>query len=294
MPAPLSTETFTINDRILILWACVSQHCANDISSWRAFTCHLPDSTTTNNNTPEPKTTPDHTNSSSSQSVQQEPAANEEDSWGATNDTWGASQADDAGLQGQSAFNFSDLESALSNAVPIKRSKQHDRDTSKSMHSQQQHAPSCCLATDASQYFLPGFYLHMTTNPSGASANLSAEDQHIADLVAAYQDETKQVHIMPDFSCNHLIFMSFRNYGHTALQSSVHWQAAVKCKHVAPQVNLGPFCDGKLQAGAPADMETSSDEYEWSGETYEEDKEGAFNKFCMLVQHVPQQCIRYR
>ena len=51
----------------------------------------------------------------------------------------------------------------------------------------------------------------------------------------------------------------------------------------------------KLQAGAPADRETStSDEYEWSGETYEEDKEGAFNKFCTLVQHVPQQCIRYR
>ena len=62
---------------------------------------------------------------------------------------------------------------------------------------------------------------------------------------------------------------------------------------VLPQANLAPIC-GKLQAGAPAYMETSGDECEWSGETYEEDKEGAFNKFCMLVQHVPQQCIRYR
>lgn len=44
----------------------------------------------------------------------------------------------------------------------------------------------------------------------------------------------------------------------------------------------------------PASMGTSSDEHEWAGEAYEEDKEGAFHKFCMLVQHVPQQCIRYR
>lgn len=62
---------------------------------------------------------------------------------------------------------------------------------------------------------------------------------------------------------------------------------------VSPQANVASLC-GKLQAGAPAGMETSSDECEWSGEMYEEDKEGAFNKFCMLVQHVPQQCIRYR
>ena len=47
-----------------------------------------------------------------------------------------------------------------------------------------------------------------------------------------------------------------------------------------------------VQANAPAAMEVAGDE--WSGETYEEDKEGAFHEFCMLVQHVPQQCIRYR
>lgn len=215
VPAPLLTATFTILDRILALWACVSQQCANDTSSWRAFTCHLPDSTTINSKTPEPdafSTAPDHINSSSSQSIQQKPA--DEDSWGATDDTWGASQADDAGLHGQSAFDFSELESALSNAVQhsCKKSfKQHDKDISKAMHSQQQHeqkhASSCCLATDASQYSLPGFYLHMTAKPSGTSASLSAEDQHIAELVAAYQDENKQVH-MCDISCNHIVFMS--------------------------------------------------------------------------------------
>lgn len=217
VPAPLSTATFTIVDRILTLWACVSQQCANDTSSWKAFTCHLPDSKATYSKTPESNivsTTPDHNNSGSSQSAQQEPAPDEEDSWGATNDTWGAAQADDAGLHGQDAFDFSDLESALSNVVQLASTnsfKQHDRDISKSTHSQQQHeqkhASSCCLATDASKYSLPGFYLHMTANPSGTSASLSAEDQHIADLVAAYQDETKQVQIMCGFSCSHLVLI---------------------------------------------------------------------------------------
>ncbi len=40
------------------------------------------------------------------------------------------------------------------------------------------------------------------------------------------------------------------------------------------------------------DMDGPGDE--WSGEMYEEDKEGAFLKFCAQVQHVPQQCLRYR
>ena len=218
VPAPLSTATFTIFDRILTLWTCVSQQCANDTSSWKAFTCHLPDSTATYSKTLAANavsTTPNQSSSGSFQCAQQEPAADEEHSWGATNGTWGASQADDAGLQGQDAFDFSDLESALSNAVQLastNSSQQHDRDISKPMHSQEQrehkHASSCCLATDASKYSLPGFYLHMTANPSGTSASLSAEEQHIADLVAAYQNETKQVQIMSDFSCNHLVFMS--------------------------------------------------------------------------------------
>ncbi len=33
---------------------------------------------------------------------------------------------------------------------------------------------------------------------------------------------------------------------------------------------------------------------EWSGEMYEEDKAGAFLEFCAQVQHVPQQCLRFR
>lgn len=47
-----------------------------------------------------------------------------------------------------------------------------------------------------------------------------------------------------------------------------------------------------LQAGAPAAMEVSGDE--WTGEMYEEDKESAFHKFCQCMQRIPQQCVRYR
>lgn len=56
------------------------------------------------------------------------------------------------------------------------------------------------------------------------------------------------------------------------------------------QATLDLSC-GTPQADAPAARQVGD---EWTGETYEEDKEGAFHKFCMSVQHVPQQCIRYR
>lgn len=127
-----------------------------------------------------------------------------DDTWGASDDTWGASETDDGAiLHGKEAFDFSDLDTALSKALehdPSNSFKQHDRDTSKSAQKQQQHqhrqphASSCCLSSDVAQRFLPGFYLHMTAEALGASTSLSAEDQHIAELVAAYQDETQQVH----------------------------------------------------------------------------------------------------
>lgn len=47
-----------------------------------------------------------------------------------------------------------------------------------------------------------------------------------------------------------------------------------------------------MQAGPAPVLEGTSEE--WSGEAYEEDKAGAFLKFCAQVQHVPQQCVRYR
>lgn len=263
VPAPLSTAHATIADRVLMVWACAAQPCATEVSSWRAFTCHLPGSATADSKTPEPAATssmPHHT-ATNSPGAQQESAVAVADSssaadhtwgasdenWGASDDTWGASQIDDgADLHGKDAFDFSDLDTALTQAVahvPSKPYKQNDRDSSKSVQKQQQHqhrqppASSCCATSDVAQRSLPGFYLHMTAEALGASASLSAEDQHIAELVAAYQDQTQQ-------------------------------------------------------AGAPAAMEVSGDE--WNGEVYEEDKEGAFHKFCQFVQRVPQQCVRYR
>lgn len=47
-----------------------------------------------------------------------------------------------------------------------------------------------------------------------------------------------------------------------------------------------------MQAGPAPVLEGTSEE--WSGEAYEEDKAGAFLKYCAQVQHVPQQCVRYR
>lgn len=204
IPAPLSIATFTVLDRLVTLWACVSQQCASDISSWRAFTCHLPDSVVIHSKTTDTDSScniPDH---GSSSGTQQEPAADEGDSWGAANDSWGFSEEDNsAGLQNQDAFDFSDLDSALSNAaqhVSTRSSHQHHRDGSKSMQSQHQHqqthAPSCCLGTGTSPSSLPGFYLHMTAESPETAATLSAEERHIADLVAAYQDEIKEVHIV--------------------------------------------------------------------------------------------------
>ena len=143
---------------------------------------------------------PHHT-ATSNHDVQQESAVTAADSWGAADDTWGASEdvwggpkMDDGHIiNGKDAFDFSDLDTALTNALehaPNKSYKQHDRDTSQSVP--KQHASSCCLDSDVAHY-LPGFYLHMTAEAFGVSATLSAGDQHIAELVAAYQDETQQV-----------------------------------------------------------------------------------------------------
>lgn len=289
-----------------MVWACAAQPCATEVSSWRAFTCHLPGSATADSKTPEPAATssmPHHT-ATNSPGAQQESAVAVADSssaadhtwgasdenWGASDDTWGASQIDDgADLHGKDAFDFSDLDTALTQAVahvPSKPYKQNDRDSSKSVQKQQQHqhrqppASSCCATSDVAQRSLPGFYLHMTAEALGASASLSAEDQHIAELVAAYQDQTQQVH-------NHPLFGVLIRPHCSVLDCSYYSDARpAVCK-----VDFQQSC-GTQQAGAPAAMEVSGDE--WNGEVYEEDKEGAFHKFCQFVQRVPQQCVRYR
>ena len=213
VPAPFSTATLAVSERVLMLWACTSQPCANNASSWRAFSCHLPSSVTAHNKPPlsDAESSSQHDNRATSPTksdgnAQQQPADVQTDSWGTADDSWGACPNDDVNAEQQpgAALDFSDLENALSKTqqqVSTKLSKQHTKDTAKLVHSkhqqqQQQNVSSCCLNLDVARPSMPGFYMHMVTEAAGAPATMSADDQHIADLVAAYQDETHQVHIM--------------------------------------------------------------------------------------------------
>ena len=155
------------------------------------------------NASPHGKNAANVTNSDSG-SAQQQLVDVQTDSWGTADDSWGACTVNDLGAEQQAdaAFDFSDLENALSRSqqqFSTKASKQRSKDTGMLLHSQQQqqqNVSSCCLNLDLARPSVPGFYLHMTTEAAGAPASNSADDQHIADLVAAYQDETHQVHIM--------------------------------------------------------------------------------------------------
>lgn len=152
---------------------------------------------------------------SNNTSAQQQSATDETDSWDAGDSTWGAadniwgvssSQGNQAEQQSQDAFDFSDLESALSNVqqqATAQASKQQQHIISKPSQGhhqqqpqqQQQQRPSCTISTVTPPASVPGFYLHMSSEAAGASDSMSAEDQQIGTLVAAYQDEIRQVHI---------------------------------------------------------------------------------------------------
>ncbi|DBA99946.1 TPA: programmed cell death protein, variant 2 [Trebouxia sp. C0004] len=236
---------------VLMLWACISPECAKGVSSWRAFSCQLPSNTQAESNkvaqstqdirndlfAVESPSCPDMNNVDNT--LQQSQAG---DAWGATDDSWGSQthKQNDAS-QGNDVFDFSDLEQALHKShqqqiMPAPHSQLAEAITQPCGH-QLQTASCCSLSPDMAGPQLPGFYLHLTAEAVGASSSMSAEDQHIAELVTAYQQ-------------------------------------------------------GNQQSGPSHAMDGPGDE--WSGEMYEEDKEGAFLKFCAQVQHVPQQCLRYR
>ena len=143
--------------------------------------------------------------------AQHESADTEYSSWGTADSSWGASTTDSIGGEQQAtdAFDFSDLEQALSNSQlqgsSKASSKQHQKDSSTQNEAQQQQpAPSCGLEANAARLSLPGFYLHMSQEAARATGSMSAEDQHIADLVAAYQDETHKVHVKSTAQALHL------------------------------------------------------------------------------------------
>ncbi len=124
------------------------------------------------------------------------------DAWGTTDDSWGSqTHKENDASQGNDAFDFSDLEQALNKSyqqqtMPAPDSQQAEVITQP--RGQQLQATSCCsLSSDMAGPQLPGFYLHMTAEAVEASSSMSAEDQHIAELVTAYEQGNQQVQAIP-------------------------------------------------------------------------------------------------
>ncbi|KAA6430063.1 MAG: hypothetical protein FRX49_00494 [Trebouxia sp. A1-2] len=120
------------------------------------------------------------------------------DAWGTTDNSWGSqTHKENDASQGNNAFDFSDLEQALNKSyqqqsMPASNSQQAEVITQP--HGQQLQTTSCCsLSPDMAGPQLPGFYLHMAPEAVGASSSMSAEDQHIAELVTAYEEGNQQL-----------------------------------------------------------------------------------------------------
>lgn len=204
-----------------MLWACISPDCAKGAGSWRAFSCQLPSNTQAESNevaqstqdirndlfAMESPSSPDVNNADNT--LQQSQAA---DAWGATDDSWGSqTHNENDASQGNDAFDFSDLEQALNKShqqqnTPAPNSQQAEVITQPC--GQQLQTMSCCgLSPDMAGPQLPGFYLHMTAEAVGASSSMSAEDQHIAELVTAHQQGNQQVQaISPEASIVHFTY----------------------------------------------------------------------------------------
>lgn len=187
-----------------MLWACISPECAKGACSWRAFSCQLPSNTQTESNKiaqssqdigHDLSATESPSVSNADNALQQSQAG---DAWGTTDNSWGSqTHKENDASQGNNAFDFSDLEQALNKSyqqqsMPASNSQQAEVITQP--HGQQLQTTSCCsLSPDMAGPQLPGFYLHMAPEAVGASSSMSAEDQHIAELVTAYEEGNQQV-----------------------------------------------------------------------------------------------------
>ena len=193
---------------VLMLWACISPECAKGAGSWRAFSCKLPSNTQAKSNKIA-QSTQDIRNDllamdppsayNADDTLQQSQAG---DAWGTTDDSWGSqTHKENDASQGNDAFDFSDLEKALNKShqqqnMPALTLQQAEVVT-QPRGQQLQTIPCCSLNPDTAGPQLPSFYLHMTAEAVGASSSMSAEDQHIAELVTAYQQGNQQVQAIP-------------------------------------------------------------------------------------------------
>ncbi len=210
--------------RTLMLWACTMQHCAKQASSWRAFSCQLPSNKQGDSHKAPHSSehaghgaSPGKDTSDATQLSDSTPGAvfdeghSGDGSWFTNDDSWGGPQQHDNNnvVQTSDAFDFSDLEHALNNSQtkqskPAAKSQQTDTSMQHRQH-HQQHLTSCGYMAGPQ---LPGFYLNMVSEAAGASASMTAEDQHIAELVAAYQYENQQV----QFKLCHSLFSVYLQY----------------------------------------------------------------------------------
>lgn len=117
------------------------------------------------------------------------------DAWGSLGNDWGSPSSTPlpTAASPHSVFDYKDLEQALNSYQQYDRSEQSSRGKQASSAAMPDNAnvESCSMDLHGSQ--LPGFYLNMVPDAAAKQADLSAEDQHIAELLAAYQQAVQEV-----------------------------------------------------------------------------------------------------
>lgn len=189
-----------MQDRVLMLWACTAETCVAEPASWRAISCMLPVTTAL----------PPHSITASSNHVQAMPAeldwtsmpadqptqySSDSGAWGSAANDWGsptASPQPSTTPSPHSVFDYRDLEQALDSY------QQYDRPQHSSKGKQAASAlprtadaDSCSMDLHGSQ--LPGFYVNMVPEAAAMKADMSADDRHIAELLAAYEQANQEV-----------------------------------------------------------------------------------------------------
>ena len=204
MPAPISSDA--VAARVIMLWACTAEDCLKYPATWRATSWLLPASVDLPKGSTGPSQTADDSSHASAPSAKLDWTSNsavqlkqnnlDTDMWGASADAWGSptSAAPPATTPSpHSVFDYKDLERALDSYQhsdkPSQNSKGKQADAAALPQPEQKD--SCCLDVTGSQ--LPGFYLKMVPEAAAMKADMSAEDQHVAELLAAYTAANPEV-----------------------------------------------------------------------------------------------------
>lgn len=193
--------------RVLMLWACTAEDCLKYPASWRATSWLLPASVDLPKGSADhPSQTADDSSHASAPSAELDWTSNsavhleqnslDTEMWGASANAWGSPTSTappTATPSPHSVFDYKDLERALDSYQhsdkPLQNSKGKQAGAAAPPQTEQQD--SCCLDLNGSQ--LPGFYLNMVPEAAAMKADMSAEDQHVAELLAAYAAANPEV-----------------------------------------------------------------------------------------------------